>query len=373
MTTPPIDPAALGLLDGLDGEARAQRHELVAWLVEHGVPEHELLEAHASGTLVYAAASRLLSSGDRLTASELVDQAGLSLDFARRLQRAQGFAAIGETDDPIYTDADLAAMRTVALFLQVGLSEEQVLATSRVLGRGMAQAATLMREQALELALEPGASERELAEAYLNTSEGLVPLVGPMVEQLLRLHLDHAAREEIVTAAERASGSLPGAREVTVAFADLVGFTKMGEELDPTELERVAARLVDLAGDVVEPPVRMVKSVGDAVLLVCPEPQPLLEASFALLEAAELEGEEFPQLRIGVARGAAVSRAGDWFGKPVNLASRITSVARAGSVVTDQATRDTLANIVGVTWSTVGDRRMKGISGSVRLHRARPS
>src|SRR5581483_3970751 len=103
-------------------------------------------------------------------------------------------------------------------------------------------------------------------------------------------------------------------REVAVAFADLVGFTRLGEEVPPDELGRLAARLEELANEVSEPPVRLVKTIGDAAMLSSPEPEPLLGATLALVEAADTEGQDFPQLRAGAALGLALPRAGDWFG-----------------------------------------------------------
>jgi adenylate cyclase len=198
-------------------------------------------------------------------------------------------------------------------------------------------------------------------------------MLGPILDQILRLHLHNAVRDEIVTDDERRAGELPGARVVSVAFADLVGFTRLGEELPPTELERVAERLVLITGDAIDPSVRLVKSVGDAVLLVSADPRAMARTAFGVLERVEEEGPDFPQVRIGLAHGQAATRAGDWFGRPVNLASRITGVARAGSVVADAAARDAIGEDGGVAWSTVGDRRLKGIRSSVRLYRARPA
>ena len=119
-------------------------------------------------------------------------------------------------------------------------------------------------------------------------------------------------------AVERAAGTLPGARPITVAFADLVGFTQLGEVLPPEELARVAGRLTDLSRQLVCEPVRFVKTIGDAVMLVSPDPEKLLGALLGLLEAAA--ADDFPRLRAGVATGMAVGRAGDWYGSPVNLA-----------------------------------------------------
>jgi adenylate cyclase len=128
-------------------------------------------------------------------------------------------------------------------------------------------------------------------------------------------------------------------------------------------------RLEALATDAATPPVRLVKTIGDAAMLASPEPEALLEATLALIEAADAEGEDFPMLRAGAARGQALPRAGDWYGRPVNLASRITGVARPGSLLTDQALQEAAPD--SYSWSFAGQRRLKGIRGSVTLFRAR--
>jgi adenylate cyclase len=177
-------------------------------------------------------------------------------------------------------------------------------------------------------------------------------------------------RTEAISATERAEGSLRGARDVVVGFADLVGFTRLGEEVPPEELGGVADRLVRLAGEVVEPPVRLVKTIGDAVMLVSPEPAPLLHTSLDLVTASGQQGERFPQLRVGVASGPAMSHMGDWYGRPVNIASRVTNIARADSVLATREVRDAAPD--AVRWSSAGARTIKGVPGPVRLYRARP-
>jgi class 3 adenylate cyclase len=148
------------------------------------------------------------------------------------------------------------------------------------------------------------------------------------LEDLLRLRLRQSLEVEAVNAAERAAGALPGARQVTVAFADVAGFTRLGETVPAEELHRLASRLVDLAYTLAVVPVRFIKAIGDEVMLVSTDPGPLLHTVLDLEAAARANG--LPRLRIGVASGAAVTRGGDWFGRPVNVASRVTSAARPG-------------------------------------------
>ncbi len=186
---------------------------------------------------------------------------------------------------------------------------------------------------------------------------------------MLALHLRHATQSTVVNELERLGGRLPGSREVAVCFADLVGFTRLGEEVPPDELGHLAVRLETLAADAAEPPVRLVKTIGDAAMLTSPAPELLLDAALKLIDAADAEGEDFPQLRAGAALGMALPRAGDWFGRPVNLASRITGVARPGSVLVERDVREAVQD--GYRWSYAGERRLRGIREPVALFRAR--
>jgi adenylate cyclase len=226
-----------------------------------------------------------------------------------------------------------------------------------------------MRRASLATVFDAGADEYELAMRYAASAEALQPLTAPMLDQLLQQPLRHAVRNELLEVAERESGSLPGAREVGVCFADLVGFTRVGEEVDPAALGAIADRLETLAAQVATPPVRLVKTIGDAVLLVSPDVDGLIEAALTLVDAAEAEGDEFPQLRAGMARGLALNRAGDWYGRPVNLAARVTAIARPGSVLCDQEARDAATG--DWRWSFAGERRVRNVREPVKVHRVR--
>jgi adenylate cyclase len=156
---------------------------------------------------------------------------------------------------------------------------------------------------------------------------------------------------------------------MAVCFGDLSGFTRLGEVAAVEELGVVAGRLAAMASEVAGGPVRLVKTIGDAAMLVSPEPAALVEAALALVDAAEAEGEDFPQLHAGIALGPVVSRGGDWYGHTVNLASRIAAIAWPGSVLCDDAVHEAAAD--AFRWSFAGERRLKGVKLPVRLWRAR--
>ena len=362
-----IDYVAEGLADGLSGKALEARLKLLGRLAEDGYGLDELREAARFDLLTLLRAEAVVGGRAIYTADEVAERSGVSRDFLAALRRAHG-RPIPEGDARQFSEADLEAATLARDFQAAGLTEEQMLATARVLGRGLAQVAEVMRSTALELALEPGADEAELAERYRAVAEQLVPMTAPLLTNGLRMHLRDVLRNEAVTAAERESGRLPGAREVAVCFADLVGFTRLGEELPADDIGAVAGRLEEMTAHVVSAPVRFVKTIGDAAMLVSPEAEPLLENVLELVELAAAESD-FPRLRAGIAWGPALRRAGDYYGRPVNLASRITDLARPDSVLVTQEVQDSVEG--DFRFSFAGSRSVRGVPGQVKLFRAR--
>ncbi len=363
-----IDFGAAGLLDGLEGPQRAERLALLEYLAADGVPPAELKRATVSGTLMFLPAERVIGGHTRYSAREIAARTGTGLEFLKAIRRAMSLS-IPDDDEPVYTEGDLESVQMTAVFRQAGISEEEILDLLRTLGRGLSQAAETMRSLPLRMVLEPGVSEHDLAQRYAEAVSQLAPMLGPLITNLLNLHLREMAQSEAINVAERTGGRLPGSREIAVCFADLVGFTRLGEEVPPDELGRLAVRLESLAAEVAEPPVRLIKTIGDAAMLTSIEAEPLLDAALRLLDAANAEGPDFPQLRAGAALGPALSRAGDWFGRPVNLASRITQVARPGSLLAEREVHESASE--SYSWSYAGERRLRGIREPVALYRAR--
>jgi adenylate cyclase len=364
-----VDPAVEKLLDGLEGSARAERAELVEWLLEQGITPDEI---QSSPVPMLMASRRLMGDdGNYVSTRDISEAAGIDLDLLQRVQRAIGLVRVDDPDAAVHLRADGAAATHAKEFIALGIEPDQVVQVVRVLAEGLSHAAEVMRYSALSTILRPGATELQIAQASQALVTRIVPLLGPMIEDMLFMQLRHMMETEAVNAGERAAGApLPGARHITVAFADLVGFTRLGEEVPAEELGHLANRLADLARDVAVPPVRFIKTIGDAVMFVCTDPVPLLDAVLKLVEITDGDND-FPRLRAGIASGPAVSRAGDWFGSPVNLASRVTSVARPGAVLAAESTRDELGDDAGFSWSFAGVRHLKGIKGEVKLFRAR--
>ncbi|BBX15402.1 adenylate/guanylate cyclase domain-containing protein [Mycolicibacterium duvalii] len=364
-----VDPEVAELLDGLDGAARAERAELIAWLLERGVGVEQIRTS--SAPMLLASRRVIGDDGRYVSARRAADDAGVDLALFERIQHAMGLPRVEDPDAEVFLRADAGAAKFTRDFLDAGIDADELVVITRLLGDGLARAAEAMRYAALAAVIRPGASELEIAKASEALVSSLAPLLGPMIQDVLLLQLRHAIETEAVNASERAEGQhLPGAREVSIAFADLVGFTRLGEAVPPEELEQLAQRLADMTREVAEAPVRFVKTIGDEVMLVSTDPVPLLDAVLQLT-AQTNDDDDFPRLRVGVASGMAVSRAGDWFGSPVNLAARVTGAARPGSVLVAESAREAIGDDQRFTWSFAGARHLKGIKSDVKLFRAR--
>ncbi|UXA16793.1 adenylate/guanylate cyclase domain-containing protein [Mycobacterium sp. SMC-4] len=364
-----VDPEVAGLLDGLDGPARRERAELISWLLERGVSIDQI---RTNPSPMLLASRKLIGDDGRyISAREAAENARVDLDLFERIQHAMGLPRVEEADAKVFLRADAEAAKFTRDFLDAGIDADELVQITRLLGDGLARAAEAMRHAALAAVIQPGATELEIAKASESLVSSLAPLLGPMIQNVLLLQLRHAIETEAVSASERAEGQhLPGAREVSIAFADLVGFTRLGEVVPPEDLERLSQRLADMTREVAAPPVRFIKTIGDEVMLVSTDPVPLLEAVLALVDATN-EDDDFPRLRVGLACGMAVSRSGDWFGSPVNLAARVTGAARPGSVLVAESARDAIGDDTRFSWSFAGARRLKGIKSDVKLFRAR--
>ena len=369
MAGPDIDFEAEGLLEGVEGPSREARLELLEELAAEGCSLDELKAAVAVGRLTLLPVERALAGeGPRYTAREIAEQVGIELDVLQRFTSALG-VPYGDPDERRGTDADLEAARMVKAFIDTGLPEDGLLGVARTIGMGTARIAEANRELIVRTLIRPGDNERDVARRFAAAADYLLPLAGPTVVYALQAHLLEQIRRDVIGATDLASGAVGGTVNLTVCFADLVEFTRLGEEIAPEELGMVAGRLEEMATAVAEPPVRLVKTIGDEVMLISTEPEAMVGAALQLIAAAEAEGQQFPWLRAGIASGPTLPQAGDYYGRAVNLASRLTNVARPGSVVLDEATKDAAGD--NFDYSYVGERRLKGLDYRVKIFRAR--
>ena len=352
------------LLDGLEGEERRQRRLLLARLTEEGFTAQELARAVGENRLALLPVDRVL--GGTLTAREIERRTGLPARLMTRVRRMQGLPE-PEIDDRAFSEEDVEAARSTKLFLDAGFDEEAIVEITAVLGEGMSRLAATITAAFVRTFLRKGDSEEAVALRFAQLAQRLRPATAPILVAGFNAHLRDSVNRGVLGAAELAAGEQAGEQRLAICFADLVGFTRLGGQVEVLELGTVAARLGRLAAAAADPPVRLVKTIGDAVMFVSPEPGALVAVALELVDTAERE--DLPSLRAGIAYGPASLRNGDYFGNSVNLASRVTGAARPGSVLCTTEVRDACPD--AFDWSATGRHRLKGVSGPTPLFRPR--
>jgi adenylate cyclase len=250
-----------------------------------------------------------------------------------------------------------------------GLPDAGIIEIARVIGLGMANLAAATATVFGSAFIQAGDTEYDLSSRYAEETRRLLPLLQPSLNHAFQIHLRAVMRQVAVGEGERAAGRLPGAADATVAFADLTGFTRLGEEVAADELGALAEAFAELVTGLVRPPVRLVKTIGDAAMLVSPDTDAMLALLLDLHDAVEAGDSGLPPVHAGVARGPALGRGGDVYGAAVNQASRIAQFARPGSVLASRDVRDDTA--LALAFSPAGRRRLKGLAEPVTLYRVR--
>jgi adenylate cyclase len=277
----------------------------------------------------------ILGEAPHLNRVQVTEQAGVPLDVARELWRLLGFAE-QDDDDIAFTEADVQALRYSHDLMKLGiLSPERQAALVRTWGRSFARLAEWQTRLLTEVALE---RDDPVEEITALTGE-VMPRLETLQNYVWRQHLAKASRRMLTT--ESLGSDLT---QLAVGFVDIVGFTSQSKELSDAELvtwieffEAECSAVVNDHGG------RVIKNIGDEVLFVADDVVAAAEVALVLTaRGAELD-DEFPLVRAGLAYGEVVARLGDVLGPTVNIASRLTSIARPGSVLVDDGAHDRLS------------------------------
>ncbi|HEU4513351.1 MAG TPA: adenylate/guanylate cyclase domain-containing protein [Nocardioidaceae bacterium] len=305
-------------------------------------PQHESPKAPRPAHFTREELERvILGDLPGLTSTDVASAAGVTIEEARRLWRALGFPDAGE--QAAFNEADLSALSTLIGTVEAGAIDfDTAVRMTRAVGQTMArladwQVATLApRVEELEAGPEATGSR-------IGSAMRLAEQVGVPFERLLiyswRRHLAAAVgRIEALGAAEEDLYT----SDVTVGFADLVSFTALSNEIEESRLGDVVEIFESRCADVVAGRSgRVIKTLGDSVLFVSEDPVQALDIAFDIVGVIG-DDKRMPDVRLGLATGSVVMRMGDVFGPPVNMAARLTAVARRNRVIVDQATADRL-------------------------------
>ncbi|MEV4890011.1 adenylate cyclase regulatory domain-containing protein [Nonomuraea sp. NPDC055795] len=296
----------------------------------------------------------LVGTPARYTRAEVAAKSGVSQDLAERIWRALGFATLSD-DAVAFSDADVAALGRVRTMLDSGLLDEQtVLRMTRALGRTTARLAQWQAEIMVGAMLpkDAEASDSELA-AVLETAQNLLPDFEHVLVHVWRAQLA-AAGTRMLALADISEETERAKVNIAVGFADLVSFTRRARDLDERQLAALVEGFEARAADVVAAHgARLVKTLGDEVLFSAPSAVVAARIALELVEADEL--------RIGLAYGPVLQMMGDVFGTTVNLAARLTAIARPGTIVVDAGLAAELAGQPGLDVLRIRRRPARGL------------
>ena len=293
----------------------------------------------------------------KYTARELADRAGIDPDLATRLWTAMGFP-LPEPDEAAYTDEDILALEYAGLLIISHSVEPELLIQ---LTRTMASSIARIAEAQLEVAVDR--ARRFGSEQGVLVDDKVVEMTPWLLGYMWRRH----AAASFGRAVEATSHE---ETPLGVGFADLVGFTALSQELPEQELASLVSRFEALAHDtIVLLGGRVVKMIGDEVMFSVVDLKAGLEISLSLADAYSSD-EQLQDVRVGFSCGDVLQLQGDLYGPPVNLASRIVSIARPRSVVVSEAVHDALGEDPDYAWRSLRPRTFKGI-GRVPIWRVR--
>ncbi|QIK75573.1 adenylate/guanylate cyclase domain-containing protein [Nocardioides piscis] len=276
-----------------------------------------------------------------LTALDVAAETGVTIDQVRRLWRALGFPEMAT--ERAFGESDATAVSTLMTLVDSGVIEFDMAVN---MTRGIGQ--TMSRLADWEVATLAGrVEELEAGEDATGSRVGsalrlIEEMSGPFEEMLVyawRRHLAAAVARMEAMGAEREDLHTV---DVTVGFADLVSFTALSNQIDRDELGDLVEKFEARCHDVVSVHGgRIIKSLGDSVLFVISDPTAAIAVAEGIINVIGRDAR-MPDVRVGLASGAVVPRLGDVFGPPVNMAARLTTVARRNRLIIDQTTADLL-------------------------------
>jgi adenylate cyclase len=364
--------------DGTYSRTDVMHARVVGYLQTMGIGADALGQALGSGhlTLGYLDAAGRRHPRSALTHAAVAERIGLSFGSLQRLYVAFGLRSPDR--DEAVREEDLPILDALGVMLGAGVAEGDVLQMARVWGDGVRRIAQYVPHHFHE-AVESGFRDRGLADnpAYEAAISQVGMRMGRSGEDLLgwlfRRHSEvfmtaHQI-EHVETALEDAGVRTRRVPTPEAAvFADLTGYTELTEEAGDEVAADVALAFAQLVGEVAtEHRGSVVKLLGDGVLLHFPDPGDAVRASLELVERAPAQG--LPPTHIGVNAGPMLYDQGDYFGRTVNVASRIASHAPAGRVYVGESLVGAAAS-TGFTLTERGTFELKGVAKPMQLYEA---
>ncbi len=343
---------------GWNDDALAQAR-VVARLRDRGHTLAQIRRATESGRLAFAFIEDLFPSAGRgYTLEEMAEQCDLEVALVERVITTLGFGTREHFDGD-----DLQLLRYVAAVLAAGFPLVALLQLVRVYGQALAQVADaevrLFHLYVHEPLIRDGVPGVEIAEEMEGLARELLPLASPVMDHVHQRFLSHFLEQDIVGHMEAELSGSPsdlGRLRVAIAFADLAGYTRMTEEQGDEEAVGAVERFVESIESTLPDDARIIKTIGDGVMVVGSDPGALTDWAVGF----QARRVERPLPRIGLHRGEALYRDGDYFGRDVNQAARIAARAAGGEVLVTRQVVDAAGP--HLDFERIGEVRLKGFS-----------
>jgi adenylate cyclase len=363
-----------GLIPQYDGTwtpAAVAHARLVARMRARGHSLDAIGAAAESGRLAFSYLQELLPSLDAAhTLDDAVRETGLEPELVESIFTTMGLPA--SAVDHI-SESDLELLRYAAAALAAGLPLAAFLQLLRVYGHALAQIADaevrLFHMYVHEPLMRAGVPGVEMADELQGLAAELLPLAAPLMDHVHQRLLAHFIDQDVVGHMEadldpRARLDL-GHLRVAIAFADLAGYTRMTEELGDEHAVDVVEHFIAEVEHTLPDDARIIKTIGDEVMVVSPDPGALVDwaVGFQALHATR------PLPRIGMHYGEVLYRDGDYYGREVNQAARVSARSGGGEVLVTRPIVDAAGP--HLEFELIGEVRLKGFSGPTELFVAR--
>lgn len=346
----------------------AAQARVVARMRERGHSLEELRDAVRDGRLAFGYVEDLLP-GPRerpVARSEAAARTGLEEDLIERVMTLLGTPTALEGT---LNEQDVAALSTMASMLGAGFPLVALLQAVRVYAQSVRKIAEaevrLFHLYVHEPLIRQGVDPLEMAEEMEGLARDLLPLTTPLMEYVHQRYLRFYLEQDVVGHMEVDFGRKRQLGRVTMAFCfvDLAGFVRYTEEEGDEEAFDLVERFVETVEATLPAVALIVKTIGDEVMIVSPDPVLLTEWAVGFLTLFK----DRPQPRVGLHYGPAVYRDGDYFGTEVNLTHRVVARALGGEVLVTTAVADAIGDSPYLEFEPIGRVELKGFPDPVEL------
>jgi adenylate cyclase len=343
----------------------------VSRLRERGHSLAELRRAVREGRLAFGYVEDLIPGRERdLTRLEAAERSGLEEALIERMMALLGTPTAIEGT---LNEQDVEAMEHIRDVLRAGFPLVALLQLIRVYAQSIRKIAEaevrLFHLYVHEPLIRQGVDALQMAEEMEGLARDLLPITSPLMEYIHQRYLRFYIEQDVVghMETELAGQRQLGRVQMAFCFVDLTGFTRYTEEEGDEEAFDLVERFVETVEATLPAEALIVKTIGDEVMIVSPDPVTLTEWAVGFLGLFQ----ERPQPRVGIHRGAAVYRDGDYFGSEVNLAHRVVARALGGEVMVTAEVVDAIGDSGYLEFDPIGAVELKGFPNPVELFVAR--